>query len=161
MKGVTRALTATLSIAQLASEKPPLAVTSRTMSNHRQHSESDRASTRRRPNPFAAFAASPSHRPTPTSTPTSLSRWKVVEHKSKDHTPNKKRPFSSTATCQAQAKRLSEESGAPLTQSFGAHTAANFCKPGEPTVDVHTLILGTHPSIQSLERNEYFGHPMK
>jgi len=27
-------------------------------------------------------------------------------------------------------------------------------------VPVHTLILGTHPSIQSLSKKQYYGHPM-
>ena len=27
-------------------------------------------------------------------------------------------------------------------------------------IPVHTLILGTHPSIKSLSENQYFGHPM-
>ena len=40
--------------------------------------------------------------------------------------------------------------GAPRTNSFGvlAH----------PTIPPHTLILGSHPSVQSLQNGEYYGH---
>jgi hypoxanthine-DNA glycosylase len=46
------------------------------------------------------------------------------------------------------------------TSSFGALWAGNFTELQHENVQVHTLILGTHPSITSLEENRYFGHPM-
>jgi len=58
--------------------------------------------------------------------------------------------------------------------SFGAVTHATFqetreMEGGVPTpvpraaaaVPVHTLILGTHPGLQSLKKAQYYGHPMK
>lgn len=30
----------------------------------------------------------------------------------------------------------------------------------DPTVKVHTLVVGTHPSIQSLSKRQYYGHPL-
>jgi hypoxanthine-DNA glycosylase len=40
----------------------------------------------------------------------------------------------------------------PRTESFPALV--------DPRVPVHTLILGTHPSVKSLEEQEYYGHAM-
>jgi len=37
------------------------------------------------------------------------------------------------------------------TESFDVHTNSN---------EIHTLILGTHPSIKSLEEQQYFAHPL-
>jgi hypothetical protein len=54
-----------------------------------------------------------------------------------------------------------------ITQSFGAVTATTYKSHGKyvdpeaTPVDIHTLILGTHPSIQSLEKTQYYGHPVK
>ena len=56
--------------------------------------------------------------------------------------------------------------------SFGAVTHATFQKEREmegipapaasaAVVPVHTLILGTHPGLQSLKKSQYYGHPMK
>ena len=50
---------------------------------------------------------------------------------------------------------IKQEKGTPTTklgrtQSFQAHCS--------PNTTVHTLILGTHPSIASLSENQYFGH---
>lgn len=49
------------------------------------------------------------------------------------------------------------------TESFAALWPGTFA-PSESwadTVQPHTLILGTHPSVVSLDRQEYYGHPMK
>ena len=48
------------------------------------------------------------------------------------------------------------------TESFQPVSHFTF----HPDVDakdfkIHTLLLGTHPSIKSLEESQYFGHPMK
>ena len=53
------------------------------------------------------------------------------------------------------------------SQSFGACWSGNFIQrgpeikndDGSKASPIHTLILGTHPSIQSLAKHEYFGHP--
>ena len=47
------------------------------------------------------------------------------------------------------------------TLSFGAIWAGSFPSLVDHNVKVHTLILGTHPSIASLQQEQYFGHPMK
>ena len=47
------------------------------------------------------------------------------------------------------------------TLSFGAIWAGNFPSLVDQQIKVHTLILGTHPSIRSLKEEQYFGHPMK
>jgi hypothetical protein len=47
------------------------------------------------------------------------------------------------------------------TKSFGAMTAANFTNLQDKNIKIHTLILGTHPSIKSFEEQAYFAHPIK
>lgn len=57
-------------------------------------------------------------------------------------------------------KEVEEESIAvERTQSFQplSHLSLN----PESDMKIHTLILGTHPSITSLAENKYFGHPLK
>ena len=45
------------------------------------------------------------------------------------------------------------------TESFQPVTHRSFHP--DSKVQIHTLLLGTHPSIKSLEESQYFGHPMK
>jgi len=47
---------------------------------------------------------------------------------------------------------ISLNSDTERTESFKAQSDDN--------VEIHTLVLGTHPSIESLSRSQYFGHPM-
>jgi G:T/U-mismatch repair DNA glycosylase len=59
--------------------------------------------------------------------------------------------------------RIEEEeypSTTKTTSSFGVLWAGNFTELQHENIQIHTLILGTHPSITSLEENRYFGHPM-
>jgi len=65
--------------------------------------------------------------------------------------PNKSRKSNSP--------KKKKNSSVPRTESFGAIWAGNF--PDLEPVEPHTLILGTHPSIKSLEEKQYYGHPMK
>jgi hypothetical protein len=51
-------------------------------------------------------------------------------------------------------------SNVPRTESSGALCAASFPELDQ-SVEPHTLILGTHPSVKSLEQQQYYGHPMK
>lgn len=51
------------------------------------------------------------------------------------------------------------ETNNPRTNSFSPIWAGTFDP--NTTIKVHTLILGTHPSITSLGKNQYYGHPMK
>jgi hypothetical protein len=48
-----------------------------------------------------------------------------------------------------------------ITESFGAFTAANFTNLEDKNIEIHTLILGTHPSGKSLKQEEYYGNPVK
>ena len=48
-----------------------------------------------------------------------------------------------------------------ITESFGALTAANLTSLKDQNIEIHTLILGTHPSVSSLSRDQYYAHPMK
>jgi hypothetical protein len=57
----------------------------------------------------------------------------------------------------SRKKNLSD---VPRTESFGALWAGSF-PDLDQNVEPHTLILGTHPSIQSLAQEQYYGHPMK
>ena len=66
---------------------------------------------------------------------------------------DKKEASTAVAVAVADLKR---------TESFQPVSHFTF----HPDVDakdfkIHTLLLGTHPSIKSLEESQYFGHPMK
>lgn len=69
-----------------------------------------------------------------------------------------------TTTSSSEIKNVSDNK---RTESFGPVTATTYkshgkeIDPNASPVDIHTLILGTHPGQESLRRTEYFGHPMK
>jgi hypothetical protein len=72
--------------------------------------------------------------------------------------------ISSTNNDVKKPKRASPRkknvSDVPRTESFGALWAGSF-PDLDQSVEPHTLILGTHPSIKSLAQEQYYGHPMK
>jgi hypothetical protein len=107
------------------------------------------AATRSVPSLLAAFA-----HPTPNVSPArpSTKRWKLVSPtscKRKHDDPD------------IQSPRMKKKKQGPSTVSFDALTAANFPSLMNKNIEMHTLILGTHPSIKSLAESQYFGHPMK
>jgi len=65
--------------------------------------------------------------------------------------------YFSTPTASKPSSSSSSSSSA-YTSSFEPLTWK--CFPSLEEVEVHTLILGTHPSITSLKENRYFGHKM-
>ena len=66
----------------------------------------------------------------------------------------KKSKVENTNKNSMNGKQVKQQKAAKRTQSFQP-----LCHE-EGMVDVHTLVLGTHPSIKSLEGNRYFDHPM-
>jgi hypoxanthine-DNA glycosylase len=70
------------------------------------------------------------------------------------------KPESSSASPRKQQKTKcnNKKASVPVTTSFEPIWSGRF--DDVETVLVHTLILGTHPSIKSLEEQQYFGHPM-
>lgn len=80
-------------------------------------------------------------------------------------TPNKKvkkSPTSPTDNKKAKkgspAKKKQAAKDAPMTNSFGPLCSKRYTD--NHPVPVHTLILGTHPSVASLSQAEYYGHDM-
>lgn len=122
---------------------------------------------------FSAFVAPPT---TPNRRPSKI-RWNVVtnqpksEHSQSTQTQTRKRKRSiqknamsqSLATNDFDNNTISTRSFGPITYTtYQSHGEQKICHEEDITpVDVHTLILGTHPGIQSLEKGEYYGHPMK
>lgn len=80
--------------------------------------------------------------------------WKVVSPSPR------KRTQCDLTTKSAKVKKKQKAKGPP-TVSFDAITAENFPGLKNSIPAIHTLILGTHPSIRSLAESQYFGHPMK
>jgi hypothetical protein len=70
---------------------------------------------------------------------------------------NRHRP--TTKRSKVQAKQPLLQSYISRTQSFDAVWADGIRFPSQ--VPPHTLILGSHPSIQSLSQSQYYAHPMK
>ncbi|KAL3935331.1 MAG: hypothetical protein SGBAC_009130 [Bacillariaceae sp.] len=90
------------------------------------------------------------NRVTPTSSP--AKKRKSSLESSSPRTPKKSSP---------KKKKIPKPS--TPTVSFSALTAYNFTATKEQDIipPVHTLLLGTHPSVTSLEESRYYGHPMK
>jgi hypothetical protein len=107
------------------------------------------AATRSVPALLAAFA-----HPTPNVLPArpSTKRWKPVSPSSC------KREHDDPDT---KSLRVNKKKKGASTVSFDALTAANFPSLMNKNIEMHTLILGTHPSIKSLAESQYFGNPMK
>lgn len=91
----------------------------------------------------------------------------------KDPTPEKKRSKNSVrretiakeqnAQAAGSKEHASKENELPdlsvmRTESFEPVWSKNYTPAGQSPVPVHTLLLGTHPSITSLDRQQYFGH---
>ncbi|CAJ1966506.1 unnamed protein product [Cylindrotheca closterium] len=91
------------------------------------------------------------NRVTPTSTPEKKRKSSGSSDESSTSTPKKK---------SSPKKKRAKSGPTPSTSSFDAVTAANFTKSNQVIPPVHTLLLGTHPSVQSLKENRYYGHPM-
>eukprot|EP00980_Cylindrotheca_fusiformis_P001343 scaffold338_cov116-Cylindrotheca_fusiformis.AAC.8 len=81
----------------------------------------------------------------------STKRWKVVSPSPA------KRSHREINTKTLHAKKKPK---GPSTRSFDAVTADSFPSLEGANIEIHTLVLGTHPSIKSLEESQYFGHPM-
>jgi hypothetical protein len=82
-------------------------------------------------------------------------------------TPNK---HPSPETSNSRKRRLTgvAATGVPRTSSFPPLTAdqfpywqKEFSRKGLQPVLPHTLILGTHPSVTSLQQEQYYGHAVK
>ena len=83
------------------------------------------------------------------STPTKKQKKHKSPPRSSRASAKKKKKTNSISSSAASVART--KSFAPQLQSA---VRSNNCPP-------HTLILGTHPSVKSLERQEYYAHPMK
>ena len=67
--------------------------------------------------------------------------------------------FSTALMASKKQDQTEETQEIKRTNSFEPVWAGTFDP--NTSVKVHTLICGTHPSITSLGKSQYFGHPMK
>lgn len=122
---------------------------------------------------LSAFVA-PSSSTIPTTPGRPSKKWNIVtpppltakkrkqENASSDSVPSPaKKKTTKTATTPKK-----EVSG-PRSQSFGPVTSVSYKSNGKEVdpnaipVPIHTLILGTHPGNVSLQKFQYYAHPMK
>jgi hypothetical protein len=75
-------------------------------------------------------------------------------------TPEASIPSTNVKKQKKAANRKKNLADVPRTESFGALWAGSF-PDFDQNVEPHTLILGTHPSVKSLDQQRYYGHPMK
>jgi hypothetical protein len=75
-------------------------------------------------------------------------------------TPDASIPSTNVKKPKKAPSRKKNLSDVPRTESFGALWAGSL-PDLDQNVEPHTLILGTHPSVKSLEEQRYYGHPMK
>lgn len=78
---------------------------------------------------------------------------------------SRKRKIQNNYDDDASLKKLnhqqpSKTENTPRTESFGAMCYETLHPNATQQVKVHTLILGTHPSIKSLEKSQFYGHSM-
>ena len=98
------------------------------------------------------------------------SLFRVNETQPSDGPPSKNSTKENKQSTKRNRKSLMEKQE-PITtkrtESFGAVWSGSSLfqdgqnKPFVPVIPPHTLILGTHPSIASLTKGEYYGHTMK
>jgi len=69
-------------------------------------------------------------------------------------------PFTTSSLSVQNNNNVHNENGC-TTQSFGAITASNFTGLKDKNIPVHTLLLGTHPSVISFEKDQYYANPLK
>jgi hypothetical protein len=69
--------------------------------------------------------------------------------------------FTTLPACQSLTTSPHFRTPTTRTRSFGAVWADNFASLKERKTKVHTLILGSHPSVTSLEQNRYYAHKQK
>lgn len=73
------------------------------------------------------------------------------------------KPSDSRSVAKKKSSKIVSVSDAARTKSFeplwyGSGTLMSKCTDGDQCPPIHTLILGTHPSITSLSKTQYFGH---
>jgi hypothetical protein len=105
---------------------------------------------------LAAFAHS-SASPIPSRPP--KSRWNIVTP-----IPEKRKAIDSEMSVQSPETRKRKKTNGKTsssTSSFGPLTADNFPNSENKDIKIHTLILGTHPSVKSFEEDQYYAHKQK
>eukprot|EP00978_Attheya_sp_CCMP212_P027544 scaffold92310_cov59-Attheya_sp.AAC.1 len=68
---------------------------------------------------------------------------------------------SSRMAASKDTNDMTHASSVSRTSSFEPLWTGSLFPDSDKTPRVHTLIVGTHPSIASLAQEQYFGHPMK
>lgn len=77
---------------------------------------------------------------------------------------NNEAPLAASQSTADKTKKKKASVPKKATKSFGAVTAATWphlTGEDKTKTPLHTIILGTHPSIASLEKSQYYGHPQK
>mmetsp|Transcript_7833 Transcript_7833/g.12942 ORF Transcript_7833/g.12942 Transcript_7833/m.12942 type:complete len:753 (-) Transcript_7833:49-2307(-) len=101
-----------------------------------------------------------SYFPSPVSSSSAIAALRTTEKGAEIKPSGKRKLNDKKSSSSAKKKKKAAKIKAERTKSFEPKWWGNVINDGSEYPPVHTLILGTHPSIASLSKNEMYGHPL-